>query len=99
MGTVLEALAAALVQWLGGWLGKRQAAKAALARRANRDAAVRDSQAQRDTTDQAVEASHVETEKSADQLRADVAAGGADQLRHEASDVQRAIDAANGHMR
>jgi hypothetical protein len=99
MESFIADIVIALLKPLFGWYARRKASKQYAEEQASRDAALRDSQVIRDTSDKAIEASHVQTEQQLDHLRADAAAGGNDSLRRESDDVNAAMDAANSGVR
>lgn len=99
MNTILKALFGWLFSFAGKWLDKRRQDKDNAAVTANRDAALKDAQAQRDNTESALEASHVETDAALRDLFRDSAARGPDVLRRQSTDVQRAIDGTNDSVR
>lgn len=95
--TIIEAIAAALIKWLAGWLEGRSARKAEAAAASNRAGAIVDSQAIRDETTRKVDESHAQTDASLDRI--DRVPAGSDQLRAQYEETQRAIDRANGDVR
>ena len=87
--TIIEAIAAAMIKWLVGWMDGREAKKQNQAAQANSDQAAKESAQIRDTTAAQVDASHAQTNDDLNRLHA------ADSLRDQSEAVQRAIDAAN----
>jgi len=93
--TILEAIAAALIRWLAGWLDGRSAKKAAAAQEAARDKSLHEADTIRDTATKQEDAAHVETQSALDRLADD-----RDQPASVQSvDVNKAIDATNGDVR
>lgn len=94
MKTVLQALIGWFVNWLMGWFTRRKATKQDAAASAARDAALKESQTMRDSADASIEKSHEESDVDRNRVDSDANAG-AEQLRKQSDDVQRAIDSAN----
>jgi hypothetical protein len=94
---LLEAIVSAIVGPLVKWLEGRKSARADAAAEVNRNAALSDSSALRDASDEAIEASHAQTDEALDHLHSDAAQPNS--LRKQSDDAQRAIDSANDSVR
>lgn len=93
MMTVLEAIAAALIKWLAGWIEGRKAQRAVVVQQQAQASATRGAEAAQVEVEQARRAN----EADVDRVRSD--ADRPDGLQQQSIDVNDAIDKANGVVR
>jgi hypothetical protein len=92
--SILELIAGALLKWLAGWVGARQAAKQAEHAHEEQTEAVTDAAAARDRSDADIEASRERSAGVVSGIRAADGAGDAGRVQYDA--VEAAIERADG---